>query len=62
MKTTNKKEKNIYKTASQVGKFIKPVGKIALGVIIEPILIPPILLFQTYDISQTIQNTRFYFF
>lgn len=36
MKTTNKKEKNIYKTASQVGKFIKPVGKIALGVIIFP--------------------------
>lgn len=36
MKTTNKKEKNIYKTASQVGKFIKPVGKIALCVIILP--------------------------
>lgn len=34
MKTNNKKEKNIYRIASQVGKAVKPVGKFALGVII----------------------------
>ncbi len=38
MKTNNKKEKNIYRIASQVGKAVKPVGQIALGVIVIPVI------------------------
>lgn len=38
MKTTNKKEKNIYKTASQVGKLIEPVGTFTLGIIIPQVI------------------------
>lgn len=38
MKTNNKKEKNIYRIASQVGKAVKPVGQIALVVIVIPVI------------------------